>query len=99
MNQFLTCTAVGLFLSLSPALAEPQLPSDDAQTPPAVNQPSQIPEVMPDAAQPSDPAASAQPSDPAAPIPGDSIAGDAGADAAGRHRGAPGAVVAGSAIH
>ena len=72
MNRFLTCTAVGLFLSLSPALAEPQLPSDDAQTPPAVNQPSQIPEVMPDAAQPSDPAASAQPSDPAAPIPGDS---------------------------
>ena len=71
MNRFLTCTAVGLFLSLSPALAETQLPSDDAQTPPAVNQPSQIPEVMPEAAQPSDPAASAQPSDPAAPIPGD----------------------------
>ena len=63
MNRFLTCTAVGLFLSLSPALAEPQLPSDDAQTPPAANQPSQIPEVMPD---------SAQPADPAAPIPGDS---------------------------
>jgi len=72
MNRFLTCTAVGLFLSLSPALAEPQLPSDEAQTPPAVNQPSQIPEMMPDSAQPSDPAASAQPSDPAAPIPGDS---------------------------
>ena len=71
MNRFLTCTAVGLFLSLSPALAEAQLPSDNAQTPPAVNQPSQIPEVMPHA-QPSDPAASAQPSDPAAPIPGDS---------------------------
>ena len=50
MNRFLTCTAVGLFLSLSPALAEPQLPSDDAQTPPAANQPSQIPEVMPDSA-------------------------------------------------
>ena len=63
MNRFLTCTAVGLFLSLSPALAEPQLPSDDAQTPPAANQPAQIPEVMPD---------SAQPADPAAPIPGDS---------------------------
>jgi hypothetical protein len=63
MNRFLTCTAVGLFLGLSPALAEPQLPADDAQTPPAVNQPSQIPEVMPDPAQPSDPAA---------PIPGDS---------------------------
>ncbi|MGZ8416784.1 MAG: PRC-barrel domain-containing protein [Methyloceanibacter sp.] len=63
MNRFLTCTAVGLFLGLAPALAEPQLPADDAQTPPAVNQPSQIPEVMPD---------SAQPSEPAAPIPGDS---------------------------
>jgi hypothetical protein len=63
MNRFLTCTAVGLFLGLAPALAEPQLPADDAQTPPAVNQPSQIPEVMPD---------SAQPSDPAAPIPGES---------------------------
>lgn len=63
MNRFLTCTAVGLFLGLAPALAEPQLPADDAQTPPAVNQPSQIPEVMPD---------SAQPSEPAGPIPGDS---------------------------
>jgi hypothetical protein len=63
MNRFLTCTAVGLFLGLSPALAEPQPPADEAQTPPAVNQPSQIPEVMPDPAQPSDPAA---------PIPGDS---------------------------
>ena len=59
MNRFLTCTAVGLFLSLSPALAEPQLPSDDAQTPPAANQPAQIPEVMPDSAQPADPAAPA----------------------------------------
>ena len=63
MNRFLTCTAVGLFLSLSPALAEPQLPSDDAQTPPTANQPAKIPEVMPD---------SAQPADSAAPIPGDS---------------------------
>ncbi len=54
---------MGLFLGLSPALAEPQPPADEAQTPPAVNQPSQIPEVMPDPAQPSDPAA---------PIPGDS---------------------------
>jgi hypothetical protein len=70
MNRFLTCTAVGLFLSLSPALAETQLPSDNAQTPPAVNEPSQIPEVMPDAAQPSDPAAWANTSEPAAPSEG-----------------------------
>ncbi len=69
MNRFLATTAVGLFLGLSPAMAETQLPADNAQTPPAVNQPSQIPEVMPDSAQPSD---SVQPSDPAAPIPGDS---------------------------
>jgi hypothetical protein len=63
MNRFLTCTAVGLFLGLAPALAETQAPAADAQTPPAVNQPSQIPEVMPD---------SSAPADPAAPIPGDS---------------------------
>jgi hypothetical protein len=63
MNRFLTCTAVGLFLGLAPALAETQAPAADAQTPPAVNQPSQIPEVMPD---------SSVPADPAAPIPGDS---------------------------
>ncbi len=69
MNRLLTCTAVGLLLGLSPALAETQLPADGAQTPPAVNQPSQIPEVMPDSAQPSD---SMQPSDPAAPVPGNS---------------------------
>ena len=73
MNRFLTCTAVGLFLSMSPALAEPQPPSDDAQTPPAANQPAQIPEVMPD---------SAQPADPAAPIPGELIAGNACANGA-----------------
>jgi sporulation protein YlmC with PRC-barrel domain len=63
MNRFLATTAVGLFLGLSPAMAETQLPANNAQTPPAVNQPSQIPEVMPDPAQPADPAA---------PVPGDS---------------------------
>jgi sporulation protein YlmC with PRC-barrel domain len=63
MNRFLATTAVGLFLGLSPAMAENQLPANNAQTPPAVNQPSQIPEVMPDPAQPADPAA---------PVPGDS---------------------------
>jgi hypothetical protein len=63
MNRFLTTTAVGLFLGLAPALAENPPAADDGQTPPAVNAPSQIPEVMPDPAQPADPAA---------PIPGDS---------------------------
>jgi hypothetical protein len=64
MNRFLSCTALGLVLGLSPALAQDQLPADEAQSPPALEQPSQIPEVMP-----SEPA---EPSDPAAPIPGDS---------------------------
>jgi hypothetical protein len=54
---------VGLFLGLSPAVAQDSPPADDVQTPPAANAPSQIPEVMPDPAQPSDPAA---------PVPGDS---------------------------
>ncbi|HYJ59074.1 MAG TPA: PRC-barrel domain-containing protein [Methyloceanibacter sp.] len=63
MNRLLTCTALGLVLGLSPALA--QQPSDDTQSPPAVQQPT-IPEVMP--SEPSEPM---QPSDPAAPIPGD----------------------------
>jgi hypothetical protein len=64
MNRFLTTTAVGLLLGLAPALAQQDVPpTNDGQTPPAVNAPSQIPEVMPDPAQPTDPAA---------PIPGDS---------------------------
>jgi hypothetical protein len=63
MNRLLSCTALGLVLGLSPALAEPQLPADDTQTPPAVEQPAQPSEAMP--AEPS------EPSDPAAPIPGD----------------------------
>ena len=64
MNRLLSCTALGLVLSLSPALAEPQLPADDTQTPPALEQQAQPSEVMP--SEPS------EPSDPAAPIPGDS---------------------------
>jgi len=63
MNRLLSCTALGLVLGLSPALAEPQLPADDTQTPPALEQPAQPSEVMP--SEPS------EPSDPAAPIPGD----------------------------
>jgi hypothetical protein len=63
MNRFLTTTAVGLFLGLAPAMAQDPPAADDGQTPPAVNAPTQIPEVMPDPGQPADPAA---------PIPGDS---------------------------
>jgi hypothetical protein len=61
MNRFLTCTALGLVLGLTPALAQ-QPPADDAANPPALEQPAQ-PEAVP-----SEPAA---PSDPAAPVPGD----------------------------
>jgi PRC-barrel domain len=64
MNRLLACTAIGLFLGLSPALAEPQTPLDEVQTPPAVQEPAQSSQAMP-----SDPS---EPSDPAAPIPGDS---------------------------
>lgn len=63
MNRFLAYTAVGLVLGLSPALAQSSAPAGDAQTPPPIGAPSQIPEVMPDPEHPSDPAA---------PIPGDS---------------------------
>jgi sporulation protein YlmC with PRC-barrel domain len=64
MNRLLTCTAVGLFFGLTPALAQTEPPMDESQTPPAVQEP----------AQPSEPseALPAEPSDPAAPIPGQS---------------------------
>jgi sporulation protein YlmC with PRC-barrel domain len=61
MNRFLTCTALGLVLGLTPALAQ-QPPTDDAANPLALEQPA-VPEAVP-----SEPAA---PSDPAAPVPGD----------------------------
>jgi len=62
MNRLLTCTALGLVLGLSPALAQDQ--GGDTQSPPALQDPAQPSEVTP-----SDPG---EPSDPAAPIPGDS---------------------------
>jgi hypothetical protein len=64
MNRFLTCTAIGLFMGLTPALAETQLPANDAQTPPAIEQPAQPSQALP--------SAPAEPADPAAPVPGDS---------------------------
>jgi len=64
MNRLLSGTALSLLLGLTPALAGPQLPADDTQTPPALEQPAQPSEIMP--SEPS------EPSDPAAPIPGDS---------------------------
>jgi len=64
MNRLLAGTALSLLLGLSPALAGPQLPADDTQTPPALEQPAQPSQMMP--SEPS------EPSGPAAPIPGDS---------------------------
>jgi hypothetical protein len=58
MNRLLACTAVGLVLGLTPALA--QEPADQTQSPPAMQDPAQVPEVMP-----------SEPSEPATPIPGD----------------------------
>jgi sporulation protein YlmC with PRC-barrel domain len=61
MNRLLACTAVGLVLGFSPALAEPQNPADQAQTPPAMQDPAQPSGAMP-----------AEPMEPAAPMPGES---------------------------
>jgi hypothetical protein len=63
MNKFITGTAVGLLMSMTPALAQDtDLPADDARTPPAASEetlPSDIapPEIM------------EEPADPAGPIP------------------------------
>jgi hypothetical protein len=61
MNRLLATTAIGLLLSLSPALAEPQNPADQAQTPLAMQDPAQRSEAIP-----------AEPMKPAAPLPGQS---------------------------
>lgn len=63
MKRLLTCTAVGLFIGLTPALAQTEPQPSDSQTPPAVQEPnSGVPiEVLP-----------TQPSDPSAPIEDDS---------------------------
>ena len=61
MNRLLTGTAIGLLLSMTPALAQDtDLPADDTQTPPAVSEetlPSDIapPEVMEEPAEPAEP--------------------------------------------
>ncbi len=61
MNRLLTGTAVGLLMSITPALAQDtDLPVDDAQTPPAAAEetlPSDIapPEIMEEPADPAEP--------------------------------------------
>ena len=63
MNRFLTYTAVGLFLGLTPAIAQNDDPVNDPQTPPAMQEPAEP-------AQPSE-ALPLDPQEPGAPIPGD----------------------------
>ena len=58
MKRLLTCTAVGLFIGLTPALAQSEPPLDESQTPPAMQEPAQPAEQLP-----------VEPSDPAEPIP------------------------------
>lgn len=57
MKRLLTCTAVGLFIGLTPALAQSEPPVDESQTPPAMQQPAQPSERL-----------SIEPSEPAEPI-------------------------------
>jgi hypothetical protein len=64
MNRFLTYTAVGLFLGLTPAIAETDNPINESQTPPAMQEPAEP--ALPSEAVPLDP------QEPGAPIPGDS---------------------------
>lgn len=61
MKRLLTCTAVGLFIGLTPALAQSEPPLDESQTPPAMQEPAQPAEQLP-----------VEPSDPAEPIPNES---------------------------
>ena len=62
MNRFLTYTAVGLFLGLTPAVAQNDDPVNDPQAPPAIQEPAEP--ALPSEAVPLDPQV------PGAPIPG-----------------------------
>ena len=66
MNRFLTYTAVGLFLGLTPAVAQNDDPVKDPQTPPAMQQPAEP--ALPSEAVPLDPQV------PGEPIPGELLA-------------------------
>lgn len=56
MTRLLTTTAVGLLLGLTPALAQTDMPADQTQNPPAMQQPA-----MPSEAPPVNPGEPAQP--------------------------------------
>jgi len=53
MKRLLTCTAVGLFIGLTPAMAQSEPPVDESKTPPAMQEPAQPSENLP--IEPSDP--------------------------------------------
>lgn len=66
MNRFLISTAVGLFLGVTPAIAQDQAPQDQNMSPPAIQapaEPSQAPSVIDDSMSPSSEAPSPQSSE------------------------------------
>jgi sporulation protein YlmC with PRC-barrel domain len=72
MKKLLTGTAIGLLMGLTPALAETDIPADQSQNPPAMQDQAapQLPDpTLPPEVMPSDPST---PDEPAAPIPGQS---------------------------
>jgi hypothetical protein len=83
MNRFLTYTAVGLFLGLTPAIAETDNPVDESQTPPAMQLPAEP--AAPSEAVPLDP------QEPGAPIPDESSRVSPGADEPGAAQVSPSA--------
>lgn len=72
MNRLLTYTAVGLFLGLTPAVAQNDDPVNEPQTPPAMQEPAEP--ALPSEAVPLDP------QEPGAPVPGDSTQVSPGAE-------------------
>ena len=66
MNRFLICTAIGLFLGVTPALAQHQAPQDETMSPPAIqspDSPSRVPSVIDKSMSPSTEAPSPQSSE------------------------------------
>ena len=61
MTRLLTTTAIGLLMGFTPALAQSDMPADQTQTPPAVEEPAMPSEVAP-----------VDPGEPAQPIPDNS---------------------------
>jgi sporulation protein YlmC with PRC-barrel domain len=61
MTRLLTGTAIGLLMGLTPALAQTDMPVDETQSPPALQQPAMPSDTLPPDV-----------SDPAQPIPGES---------------------------